>query len=165
MKKNADYWIEKLGLKPHPEGGAYVETYRSSLQIPGEGMGISGSRSLATSIYFLLKKEGFSSFHKIKSDEAWHFYTGSQVVIYEIDDGGTLLLQKIGPNPENGEVFQHVVKAGRWFAARIEAAGEFSLVGCTVSPGFDFQDFELANRNNLVYQYPQHTEIITQLTY
>ena len=164
-QKNAQYWIDQLALEAHPEGGAFVETYRSPLALSGKEFGFSGDRNLSTSIYFLLKQHSFSSFHRIKSDEIWHFYTGSPVVIYEIDEDGKLLQQKLGPNPENNETFQHLVPAERWFAARIEEAGEFTLVGCTVSPGFDFQDFELANRSDLIQQFPQHQQIITQLTY
>ena len=162
---DASYWIDKLGLKKHPEGGAFVETYRSPLIINCSEMGIQGSRNLATSIYFLLKSEGFSAFHRIKSDEAWHFYTGDPVLILEIDEEGQLQEQILGSNPEKNETFQHVVKAGRWFAAKVMAENSYSLVGCTVSPGFDFHDFELADRGNLINLYPNHASIITQFSY
>ena len=161
----ASYWIEKLGLQMHPEGGAFVETYRSPLTIDCSEMGMQGSRNLATSIYFLLKSEGFSAFHRIQSDEAWHFYTGHPVLILEIDEEGNLQEHVMGNNPENNETFQHVVKAGRWFAAKVIGEEGYSLVGCTVSPGFDFQDFELADRSYLIGLYPNLASIITQLTY
>lgn len=163
---DASYWIEKLGLQLHPEGGAFAETYRSPQTLECSDMGMPGNRNLATCIYFLLKAaNGFSAFHRIKSDECWHFYTGNAIMIYEIDENGHLQQQILGNNPENGEVFQHMVKANRWFAARVLNPEGFALVGCTVAPGFDFQDFELAVRSSLIAQYPSLSEIITELTY
>ena len=149
----------------HPEGGAFVETYRSALTIDCSDNGIQGRRNLATNIYFLLKSEGFSAFHRIKSDEVWHFYTGHPVMILEIDEEGQLQKHLLGSNPDNNETFQHVVKAGRWFAAKVMTERSYSLVGCTVSPGFDFHDFELGDRASLINLYPKHTAIITQFTY
>ena len=166
MRPPASYWIEKLGLTPHVEGGAFRETYRSELIIPRNSLPLffQGPRNISTSIYFLLAQGQFSAFHRIASDELWHFYFGDPLVVHEITHGGRLIEHRLGSNPENGEVFQTVVKAGSWFASVPAAGSEYALVGCTVSPGFDFEDFELAEREALVSMYPEHKEIITRLT-
>ena len=155
-------WIKKLNLIPHPEGGYYKETYRSS--VSEEFNGFEGKRNACTSIYFMLTKGNFSAFHKIKSDEMWHFYDGDSISIFVLTVEGEIEEIKLGLNFENGETPQAVVPAGAWFASRVSGVGEFALVGCTVAPGFDFQDFELANRQELLSQYPKHAELITELT-
>ena len=154
-------WIEKLDLQPHPEGGYFKETYRSDMLDSFDG--IKGIRNISTGIYFLLTKGNFSAFHRIKSDEMWHFYDGSAVSIYVIEPKGNLVHIKLGIDIAKGEVPQAVVPAGCWFASHIEE-GEYSLTGCTVAPGFDFQDFELAQRAVLINRYPQHELIIEELT-
>lgn len=135
------YYIEKLGLQSHPEGGYYSETFRSetSLDFPG----FDGSRQLSTSIYFLLEAPQVSSLHRIKSDEIWYYHDGGNLEIIELDDTGSEQMTLLGKDLEGGAVFQHVVKAGRWFGARLPLGSPFCLVGCQVSPGFDFRDFEL----------------------
>ena len=152
-----DSIISRLQLQPHPEGGFFRETYRSTGEI-----NFNGVRNYSTCIYFLLTADTFSAFHRIKQDEIWHFYDGSVIELHQISpDGkhGTIL---IGSDFENGEIPQYVVPAGYWFGATVH--GEYGLVGCTVSPGFNFQDFELANRDKLLDQFPQHYDIIYQLT-
>lgn len=166
MTKAAPYWIEKLNLSAHPEGGYYCETYRSQLSIAKEALPpeFLGARLVSTAIYFLLEGENFSAFHRLRSDELWHFHTGSTITIHVIDpDGGYSEIQ-LGDKPEAGEVFQAVVKAGCWFASRVRDGRSFALAGCTVAPGFDFADFELGKRSELVKLYPQHRELIGQLT-
>ena len=135
------YYIEKLGLQEHPEGGYYSETFRSetSLEFPG----FDGSRQLSTSIYFLLEAPQVSSLHRIKSDEIWYYHDGGNLEIIELDDTGAEQVTLLGKDLEGGAVLQHVVKAGRWFGARLPHGSSFCLVGCQVSPGFDFRDFEL----------------------
>ena len=157
----ADYWIDKLNLNPHPEGGFYAETYRSerTMEVPG-----LGSRNYSTGIYFLMQEGNFSAFHRIKSDEMWHFYSGDALEIFYFDENGRLRNIRLGTDPEKGEVFQAVVPAGVWFASRPVKGGEYALVGCTVAPGFDFRDFEMAERENLRAQFPDHHSIIEQLT-
>lgn len=164
---NAAYWVEKLSLKPHPEGGFFKETYQSQNCLFTKDLptGFNGSRKISTAIYFLLNDSNFSAFHKIKSDEIWHFYLGNPIEIYYFDKEGQLQRICLGNNPENNEVFQAVVPAGCWFGSRIISKEGFSLVGCTVAPGFDFQDFEMANRNELIADYPQYIDIINQLTH
>jgi uncharacterized protein len=167
MRPAANYWIEKLQLTSHVEGGSFREVYRSSLMILKNNLPatFNGNRNFSTSIYFLLEKNKFSAFHKIASDELWHFYFGDTVIIYEIDVlTGKLTEHKLGNNPERGEVFQTLIKAGNWFASSVVNESEYALVGCTVSPGFDFEDFELAERKTLIKKYPQHADLITMLT-
>lgn len=164
MIRNSGYWINKLELLPHPEGGYYKEIYRSTESISRDGLPnrFSGSRSLATSIYFLLEKGQFSTFHRIKSDEIWHFYDGDPVIVYEITSDGILIIHKLGLDINAGYLPQITVNAGNWFAA--EPSGDFTLVGCTVSPGFSFEDFEMGNKEILTSSFPEHTELINRLT-
>jgi predicted cupin superfamily sugar epimerase len=159
-----DRYIRDLHLQPHPEGGWYSETYRSDESTSGLPARFSGERSFSTAIYFLVPGSTFSAFHRILSDELWHFYDGDMLEIFVIDESGTLSIISLGRDTERGQVFQAVVKSGAWFASRCSVAEGFSLVGCTVSPGFDFADFELADRSELIKRYPQHEECITALT-
>ena len=153
-------------MLPHPEGGFYKETYRSFETVDKTALParFKGDRSFSTAIYFLLQQENFSAFHRIQSDECWHFYAGDCLLIHVIDVNGQLTTTRLGCNILNGELFQFVVPAGSWFASEPAAESSFCFVGCTVSPGFDFEDFELAGRNKLVTQYPQHAAIINSLT-
>jgi hypothetical protein len=180
MTKDANYWIHHLDLQPHPEGGYYRQTYRAHLSLPKSGLPpeFSGPRPASTAIYFLLKAGDFSAFHRLRSDELWHFYSGSSVLVHVIAPDGAYSSIHLGPNPEAGEAFQSVVMAGCWFASEIApqiaendarpqpnpTPETYALVGCTVAPGFDFDDFELARREALANRYPQHRELITRLT-
>ena len=155
--------IQHLGLLPHPEGGYYRETYRSNGTIEKPD-GFAGERNFSTAIYFLLTAGNFSAFHRIKADEVWHFYDGSPASIHVIDTSGAYTLHKLGIDFSKGEVPQLVVKAGDWFGSSVEEGGSYSLVGCTVAPGFDFNDFEMGDRTELMKSYPQHREIIERLT-
>ena len=161
---NSNDLINHLGLQPHPEGGYYKETYRSSGIIPLHCLSsnFKGDRHYATAIYFLLQQDDFSAFHRIRSDECWHFYEGGTLLIHVIDQQGTYTCIRLGRNIDQGELYQFVVPAGAWFAAE-PAHTDFALVGCSVSPGFDFADFELATADSLVREYPQHTSIIQRL--
>jgi predicted cupin superfamily sugar epimerase len=161
-----DILVKELDLLPHPEGGFYKETYRSLLKVSAQCLptGFSGERNIATGIYFLIETGNFSALHKIKSDETWHFYYGDALEVIEIDEAGHLKTTLIGPDLLKGETFQYTVKANTWFGSRVAPAGQFSLVGCTVYPGFDFTDFEMAKRNDLIQLYPGHQAIITELT-
>ena len=166
MEKDARYWIEALKLIPHPEGGYYRETYRPGLSIPKEALPtqFTGARLISTAIYFLLGGDDFSAFHRLRSDELWHFYAGSALSVHVIDEQGSHSEIRVGSDFEAGEVFQAVVKGGCWFASQVRNRESFALVGCTVAPGFDFEDFELARRGELTRQYPQHRVLIEQLT-
>ena len=164
--RNAEYWIKKLGLKRHPEGGYFKETYRSHEVILKHALParFSSDRVFSTCIYFLLNKTDFSAFHAIQQDEVWHFYEGSSLTIHIIDPKGEYTAARLGRNVENGESFQAAVPAGCWFAAAVNNTEAYALVGCTVAPGFDFADFEMADRNRLVTLYPEHREIIEKYT-
>jgi uncharacterized protein len=167
MEKTAGYWIEKLGLQPHPEGGFYREIYRSGENITHSGLPerFTGARSMATSIYFLLPGDKISALHRIKSDEGWHFYAGTGLDVHVISPEGRLETKNLGPDPEKGQVFQAVVPHGCWFGSEVPEKTGYALVGCTVAPGFDFTDFEMAGREQLSKEIPQHTELIKRLTY
>lgn len=166
MRPAAAYWIKKLDLVTHIEGGSYSRTYAAPLVIPAAQLsaGHHGPRPASTAIYFLLEKNQFSAMHRIASDELWHFYYGDPLVVYDIDEKGQLTEHLLGNNPDNEESFQCLVSAGHWFGARLQSGGEYALAGCTVSPGFDFADFELADRKTLAEQYPKHKALITSLT-
>jgi predicted cupin superfamily sugar epimerase len=161
----AEYWINQLQLLPHPEGGFYKEMYRSAESISKNALPerYSGNRNFGTSIYFLLRSEDISSFHKITSDELWFFHEGSAVSVYVIENS-RLKTIVLGKNPEKGEVLQCTIPTNCWFGAKVNEQNSYSLVSCTVSPGFDFQDFELAKREELVTQFPHLKEIIKTLT-
>jgi uncharacterized protein len=165
-EKGAAYWIQKLGLQAHPEGGYYRETYRADLILEKAALprAFAGVRPASTAIYYLLDEGSFSAFHRLQSDELWHFYVGGTLIVYVIEANGRYSEIPLGSDPAVGEVLQAVVKAGSWFAARAKDGEAFAVVGCTVAPGFDFEDFEIAKRDELVERYPQHREVITRLT-
>lgn len=158
--------IKHLGLQPHPEGGFYREVYRSVERIPATALAekYGGERNVCTSIYFMLTSDTFSAFHRINQDEIWHFYQGAPIDLHLISPEGKHSLIKVGHNFEAGEIPQAIVPAHYWFAAEITGKSSFSLVGCTVSPGFDFKDFELANRASLTQTFPQHQTLIEKFT-
>lgn len=163
MSNRVDQLIELLQLQSHPEGGYFKEKYRSN-QILSDLPGFSGDRHVATSIYFLLTSENFSAFHKIKQDEIWHFYEGSTIELHTISEEGTHEIHLIGSQLEKGEHMQWVVPAHYWFAAKVVEPESYALVGCTVSPGFDFDDFTLAKRDSLVKLFPKHEKVIRAFT-
>lgn len=165
----ASDFIRAYHMLPHPEGGFYAETYRAGEVIRQSALPdrFGGDRPFSTAIYFLLENEHRSALHRIQSDEVWHFYAGGPLLIYVIEpESGALSTIRLGNRPGQGEVFQAVVPAGSWFGAKpVGEAGapSFSLVGCTVAPGFDFADFTLANPTDLLTQLPQHRDIIELL--
>lgn len=168
-------WIEKLKLARHVEGGYFVRSYisddkiitldkRYTQDLPKQSKNM---RYAGSAIYFLLENENFSAWHQLKSDEIWHYYDGdSAIVIHFIDAQGSYSSAILGhPLKNNNAAFQVVVKAGTWFAAELENKKAYALVGCTVNPGFEYQDFILADREKFSDQYPQHANIIKRLTY
>jgi len=161
---HAEYLIKELNLQPHPEGGYFKEVYRSTGEIDNDSLDSKyiGNRNYATSIYFLLISETFSAFHKINQDEIWHFYDGSKIIIYQIDRSGQLAIEKLGKEKDSN--FQITIKKGTWFAAEPDNEKLFSLFGCTVSPGFDFEDFKLGKCEELVKKFPEHESLINRLT-
>jgi predicted cupin superfamily sugar epimerase len=158
----AAQWIARLDLRPHPEGGYYRQTYRSDELVTHLPPRFSGARPMATSIYFLLQAPEVSRLHRIKSDEIWHAHAGSTLLISEIDGDGTLIEHRLGTGPEDAP--QAVIRAGHWFGARLLSAPAWMLAGCTVAPGFDFADLELAERAALITRYPHHRRLIESLT-
>jgi len=163
---DGQYWIQKLNLQKHPEGGYYRETYRSEDIVNQDKLltRYDNSRNASTAIYYLLLDEEFSSFHKLKSDEIFHFYSGTTLIVHIIDIEGKYQEFKLGKNPDENEILQLVIPHDSWFAAHVSQPNSYSLIGCTVSPGFDFADFTLADRTQLVTLYPHLTEIITKFT-
>ncbi len=160
MVNNASYYAARLQLTPHPEGGYFKETYRAESVLTTA----AGERNVSTAIYFLLENDNFSAFHRIKSDEAWHFYDGDPLTVYIIQADGRLQEIHLGLDLVAGQVPQAVVPANCWFASRVSPGGQFSLVGCTVAPGFDFADFEMAKRKALINEFPSLSDVITSLT-
>ena len=158
--------IQKLDLQPHPEGGYFKETYRSDELISKDCLPdfFDGERHYCTGIYYLLKSDDFSAFHKVSQDEMWHFYQGDAIELTMISEAGKLTTIHIGNDIINGQVPQFVVPKQYWFAARVLKSNSFALAGCTVSPGFDFKDFVLATRKDLIKKFPQHSAIIETLT-
>ena len=163
---DASGWIARLGLTPHPEGGHYREVYRSAGLIPRACLppGFGGPRALATSIYYLLRDDVVSLFHRLRSDEVWTFYQGSRLTLAVIRPDGALEEIVLGPHPEEGELLQAVIPAGQWFGAWVAGRGAFALAGCFLAPGFDTDDFELAGRRELLSLYPEHRAAILRLT-
>lgn len=165
-KYSATYWKEKLELISHVEGGSFREVYRSALTLPQNALTSEhkGERAAATGIYFLLEYGEFSAFHRIASDELWHFYDGASLCVYEITPSGALIRHVLGKDIDKGEQPQITIPAGSWFGSRVEEEGGYTLCGCTVSPGFDFADFELADRAILQKKFPIHVGVIGELT-
>ena len=164
LPSKAREWIDRLGLLPHPEGGFYRETYRAAEGIARHALPerFSGDRAFSTAIYFLLTREDFSALHRIRQDEVWHHYDGDTLTIHVIDDAGDIAPIRLGKEPR--AVPQAVVLAGALFGASVEPPGEYALVGCTVAPGFDFADFELPPRADLLRDHAPHAAIIGRLT-
>ncbi|MFN5442915.1 MAG: cupin domain-containing protein [Crocinitomicaceae bacterium] len=158
MKNNIQEIIKQLDMQPHPEGGYYKETYRSM------DLCLNGTRSLKTVIYFLLRSEDVSHFHRIKSDEMWYYHAGSPLIVHSIDEQGNYKEQKVGINFLDGEIPQYLVPKNTIFGSSVLEKNSYSLVSCSVSPGFEFEDFELFKQSELLNQYPSHSEIITKLT-
>jgi hypothetical protein len=166
MTQTAEYWINKLQLIKHPEGGYYREVYRSHEFVHKKNLPdrYSSFRSFSTSIYFLLESHEFSAFHRLKSDEIWHFYEGAAINVLMIFPNGEFKRIEMGREAETNDVYQALIPKGCWFAAHVNEEDTFSLVGCTVAPGFDFEDFELGKRDDLLKLFPQHRDLIARFT-
>ncbi|MDF2067207.1 cupin domain-containing protein [Bacillus sp. Cr_A10] len=154
---DAEYYIKHLGLEPHPEGGYFKSTFASEESV--------NSRKLYTSIYFLLGADDVSHFHRLKSDELWYFHGGSSLLVHVIDEDGNYVEHKVGLDIENGETPQVLVPKNSIFGSSVMENGSFSLVGCMVAPGFEYEDFELFTQSELLDKYPQHEQIIRKLAY
>lgn len=152
--KTADFWVNHLQLTAHPEGGYFKEIYRAAV--------MHGDRNISTSIYFLLKQGQVSHLHRLTADELWYYHQGDALKVTVIDKQGKLTEHLLGPNPDRGETLQLIIPAGSIFGS--QPVGDYSLVGCMVSPGFDFKDFELFTTSQLLAMCPQHAEHIVALS-
>jgi predicted cupin superfamily sugar epimerase len=163
--KTADYWINHLSLSQHPEGGYYRETYRSTEVVSSSALPtrFGENRNYSTTIYFLLPSNNRSLFHRIKSDEIWYYHAGSSLTIYVLDQNG-VREHRLGPDIEKGETLQAIIPANTWFGALVSEKDSYTLSSCSVSPGFDFNDFELAEQSMLLRDFPYQSEIIERLT-
>ena len=159
MNKDAVKLIKRLRLKKHPEGGYFKQTYTADTIV--NVAGYDKPRYISTAIYYMLVGDQFSALHRIKSDELWHHYTGGSLTLYAIDNG---ILSKIKMGKSMGEAPQVAIKANTWFAASLNDKKSYCLLGCTVSPGFDYRDWELGKRNVLIKMYSQHSTIIERYT-
>ena len=164
MHPKAQKYVKQLQLKKHPEGGYFKEVYRSGERILPTHLPkrYKSSRNFSTSIYFLLEGRQFSSFHLLQSDELWHFYDGSSVLLYIINQKGELTVKKLGRDQDSE--LQLTIEKQNWFAAELEDKKLFGLFGCTVSPGFEFDDFEMEKRDDLIKKFPHHFALIKRLT-
>lgn len=155
-KSKATYWIKKLELAEHPEGGFYRETYRKESKIHG--------RSLATNIFYLMPSERVSKFHRLQSDEIWYFHLGSPIQLYFFTPEGNYEEHMLGPDPEREQHLSKLIPARTIFGAMVTEPDSFGLVSCNMTPGFHFEDFELMSEIDLVEQFPQYKSIIKKLT-
>jgi len=158
--------IDRLALQPHPEGGFFRETYRAKLSLNAAALApqFPGARDASTAIYYMLTAGDRSRFHRIRSDEVWHFYLGGPLQVVELTESGDVQVTTLGTDFTAGQVPQHVVPAGRWFGAYPAPGSSFSLVGCTVAPGFDFADFDVAERDDLLATYANASDWVSRLT-
>ncbi len=160
IKLKINKLVNTFNLIEHPEGGWYKETYRSSVNTNTK----NGERSLLTSIYFLLSSANQSHFHKIESDEIWFYHEGSPLSVHTISPDGEYTILKVGLNLDNGEHPQVLVPKGTIFGSTVDESNSYSFVSCAVAPGFDFNDFYLHTRKELLEAFPEHENIINRLT-
>ncbi len=163
----ADEIRKHLKLQPHPaEGGYFVETYRAEHWLAQDALpaGYPGARSVSTAIYYLLTADSFSAMHRLRGDEIFHFYLGDPVELLQINANGAGEVIVLGPDIVAGMRPQHVVPGGAWQGSRLRAGGKYALLGTTVAPGFDYQDFEIGEREELTSECPQFAERIAALT-
>ena len=157
-----------LGLKPHPrEGGWYVRTYEAEELVGVEAFAdgrYPGARRTGTAIYYLLEPGTFSEMHRLRSDEVFHFYAGDAVVMLQLKEGEGGKMVVIGNDLLGGQRPQVVVERGVWQGSRLVEGGRWALLGCTVSPGFEFEDYETGVRKTLCAGWPQFAEKIKALT-
>ena len=158
-QEDASYWIERLKMQPHPEGGFYKEVFRSQQSVLR--VGENETRQACTSIYYLLEGEDYSGFHRIKSDEIWYFHKGEPLNIHVIT--AHRQHQVLELSDRNSGQLCHTVPAGLWFASEIPSKLGYSLVSCAVAPGFEFAEFEMANKKILTDEYPGYKDLFEKL--
>lgn len=165
MTRSAEHWIAALDLRPHPEGGAYRETYRSAESLDAAALPdrFGGARATGTAIVYLLRANERSRFHRLHADEIWHLYDGGPLDLHVLSAGRHARF-RLGLDAPAGELPQRVISHGAWFAAEPAPGASFVLAGCTVSPGFEFGDWELARRTELLAHYPGARDVIERFT-
>lgn len=163
---SAQFWIDRLELEPHPEGGYFKEVYRADEQIARDALPdrYSGSRHFSTSIYYLLESSDISRFHILQTDELWHFYTGQTVTLHILDGKTGYSRLRLGNEPKRDTQFQVSIPRKTYFGASIDGVNGFALIGCTMAPAFHFEDFELVKRRVLLEKFPAQKNIIDKLT-
>ncbi|MFP4690955.1 MAG: cupin domain-containing protein [Bacteroidales bacterium] len=161
----ADYFVERLRMEPHPEGGFYKEIYQSPIAIDNICLppGFEGNRKLSSTIYFLLKAGQVSQLHKLRSDEVWFFHYGSPLEMHLVDERGSHVVKRLGLNPEKGESPQLPVPADMIFGARPSEKSGFTLVSTMVSPGFEFRDFELFKTEDVCKMFPHLRDTLSEI--
>ena len=159
-------WVARLGLVPHPEGGYFKEIYRAGESIPEAALPprFGGPRAFAASIYFLLEAGQVSRLHRLKADEVWHSYDGAPLLLHILEADGRDRKVLLGRDAAAGQALTAAVPAGRWFGAELAGAGGFGLVGCTTAPAFEYADFELGRREDLLRLFPALSDLIIRLT-
>lgn len=164
MRKEVSQIIENFDMKPHPEGGYYVENYRSNIIIAEKNLpeSFSGRRPTATSILYLLPQGKFSAFHKLKQDELWYYHAGEGPVLHCISPDHTYTKYTMGSGIKQNDLPQIIIPAGTFFAA--EAINKYAFCGCVVTPGFDFADLDMPSTTQLVKMFPEHETLIRRLT-
>lgn len=166
MSRDAAAWVAALGLRPHPEGGFFRETYRSPEVLAAGALParFGADRALSTAIHYLLRAGDHSRLHRLHADEVWHLYEGGPLHLHVLTPAGGYQRLTLGRDVDRGESFQCVVPNGCWFGAEPGEGASFALVGCTVAPGFDFADFEMGTREPLLAAYPAHRELVMRFT-
>ena len=166
MSEDAAHWIAALGLQPHPEGGFFRETWRTPGRVAREALPerFPAPRSLGTAIVYLLRAGDRSRLHRLRADEVWHLYDGGPLHLHVLEPGSGYRLLTLGRDAARGETPQCVVPHGAWFGAEPAKGAAFALAGCTVTPGFEYEDFELGERDALLAAFPAHRALVERLT-
>ncbi|WP_428330895.1 cupin domain-containing protein [Mucilaginibacter sp.] len=159
LNNDASYWINRLQLLPHPEGGYYKEVFRSAIEVTRQPSAVV--KQACTSIYYLLEGNDYSGFHRLASDELWYFHKGAPLFVHVIDENGNHLTHELSDTGSGS--LSLAVKAGLWFASEIPSGKDFTLVSCAVAPGFEFNEFEMAERHQLTTLYPQYAPLFEKL--
>lgn len=158
--------IQNLGLLPHREGGYYREFHRSNHELPESALprGFSGKRNLGTVIYYMLTGNEKSAFHRLESDEIWHFHLGSSFLLHLVEPSGIYRRIRLGLNIHTGELPCFVIPAGYLFGAEVAEENSYALASCTVMPGFSYEDFHMPSRSELLHLFPHLSAEIMHLT-
>ena len=159
-------FIERLNLLPHPEGGYYRRNWQSVLQaetIDTNGEILHALRSIGSSILYLLPSQQVSIWHKMACDEMWHFYHGSSLRLHLLSTGSGYSNFNLGLDLEHNELPQFIIPRGTWFCAEVVEEGSFTFCGCTLWPSFSYADYELAEREQLLHEFPAHKDLINRI--